>query len=48
MKINVEELVEEIRCALADEFNAKVCVNGNSVELEFENNQKFEIKVKEI
>ena len=48
MKINVEELVEEIRCALSDEFNASVLVDGNSVVLEFENKQKFKVEVKEI
>ena len=48
MKIKVEELLEEIKCALADEFNAKVGVNGGVLMLDFENGQKFEVSVKEV
>ena len=48
MKIKVEELLEEIKCALADEFNAKVGVNDDVLMLDFENGQKFEVSVKEI
>ncbi|MBQ3047354.1 MAG: hypothetical protein IJD54_04830 [Clostridia bacterium] len=48
MKIRIEELMEQIKLALGDEFEADVKVEQNAVVLDFNGEQKFELTVKEI
>ena len=48
MKIKIDELLEQIRCALADEFVAVVGKEDEEIKLCFDNGQKFVVSVKEI
>ena len=48
MKIEIEELLEEIKCVLADEFVATVEKESDEIAIRFDNNQKFVVSVKEI
>lgn len=48
MKIEKEELLEQIVIALKDEFNAKVNLENEKIFLCFPNNQKFCLELKEI
>lgn len=47
MKIVKEELIEEIKAALKDEFIAKICKNENGIVLQFLNGQSFAVVVNE-
>ena len=47
MKIVKEELIEEIKAALKDEFVAKISNDKSGITLQFLNGQSFEVTVKE-
>jgi hypothetical protein len=48
MKIKREELIEQIKCVVKDEFIANVSAIDGQIVLHFVNGQKFSIDVKEI
>ena len=47
-KIEKKELVEQIKCALRDEFVARVSILDEQIILEFVCGQKFSVEIKEI
>ena len=47
MKIELNELMEQVKVALKDEFVAKIETTENGLTLEFLNGQKFDITIKE-
>ena len=47
MKIDVKELTMQIKIALQDVFEAQVNENGQNILLDFNNGQKFILKVNE-
>ena len=47
MKIKLNELMEQVKVALKDEFIAKVEETENGFALEFVNGQKFNIRIEE-
>lgn len=47
-KILLDELIEEIRIVLKDEFTAKIHTKGNGIAMEFYDGQKFRLLVTEI
>ncbi len=47
-KIQVNELVEEMKVALRDEFVAQVTAEGAEITLRFANGQAFRVRVEEV
>ena len=47
MKIELNELMEQVKVALKDEFVAKIETTENGLTLEFLNGQKFNIRIEE-
>ena len=48
MKIKVEELMEEIKCMMQDEFEAEITLSKNRLRLIFRNGQAYSVEVKEV
>ncbi len=48
MKITVEEIVEQIKIMLKDEFEASVENKANQITLMFINKQRFSLSISEI
>lgn len=46
MKIELSQIVEQIRIMLLDEFEAKVETINNKILIKFENGQTFELEIK--
>lgn len=47
MKILKEQMVEQIKVALEDEFNARVWLKKKKIIIEFENGQRFSVAISE-